>query len=109
MREAGKGEKGISEVDTDKKKAKPKQQKKEVKKPPMSNRKVGLSLGVEASDGTEIPLLEHAAEVGEEVRSGEERGDAKRRHGHFNLHAPFLTHSRRSARCRTYRSRIRTE
>mmetsp|Transcript_19776 Transcript_19776/g.41093 ORF Transcript_19776/g.41093 Transcript_19776/m.41093 type:complete len:747 (-) Transcript_19776:64-2304(-) len=66
VREAGKGEKGISEVDTDRKKAKPKQHKKEVKKPPMSNRKVGISLGVETSDGTEVPLLEHAAELGEE-------------------------------------------
>ena len=75
VREAAKGEKGISEVDastkkkTEKAKASAAAAAKSVKVP-MSNKKVPIMIGVEETDGSTMTLLDHAKSVGEKVSEG---------------------------------------
>ncbi|GMH92311.1 hypothetical protein TrVE_jg7556 [Triparma verrucosa] len=72
VREAAKGEKGISEVDastkkkTEKAKASAAAAAKSVKVP-MSNKKVPIMIGVEETDGSTMTLLDHAKSVGEKL------------------------------------------
>jgi hypothetical protein len=80
VREAAKGEKGISEVDastkkkTEKAKASAAASAKSVKVP-MSNKKVPIMIGVEETDGSTMTLLDHAKSVGEKVSRRGERSE----------------------------------
>ncbi|GMH82499.1 hypothetical protein TL16_g09279 [Triparma laevis f. inornata] len=69
VREASKGEKGISEVEGKKKeeKAKAGGAAKASVKVPMSNKKVQIMIGVESTDGQTQTLVDHAKSVGEKL------------------------------------------
>ena len=77
VREASKGEKGISEVEgkIKEEKAKAGGAAKASVKVPMSNKKVQIMIGVESTDGQTQTLVDHAKSVGEKVRSCEERSN----------------------------------